>query len=190
VGCTASQWHVEVLRRREDGVVTRIAVGHAGDGERRDEGAAAAVLHRALELARGLRRIAEREMRDGDQPPAGVAAEVGNPAVVRAAIRARELGVEQLGLPQEAQRGIEHSLGHALAVKELHALLHVHGAERRSPKVRLLRRGTDPADLLVCNLPAHRALAELPRLVDALAHPPEGAELALTSDRGALTVDL
>src|SRR6266851_3309278 len=139
--------HVEVLRRREDGVVARIAVGHAGDGERTDEGTAAAVLHRALEL-------------------------------------------EQLGLPQEAQRGIEHSLGHALAVKELHALLHVHGAERRSPKVRLLRRGTDPADLLGCDLSAHRALAELPRLVDALAHPPEGAELPLPSDRGALAVDL
>ena len=97
------QRHVEVLRRREDRVVARIAVGHARDGERTDERAAAAVLHRALELARGLGGIAEREMGDGDQPAAGVAAEVGDPAVVGAAVRARELGVEQLGLPQQAR---------------------------------------------------------------------------------------
>src|SRR5256886_8788139 len=60
------QRNVEVLRRREDRVVARIAVGHARDGERTDEGAAAAVLHRALELARRLGRVAERELREGD----------------------------------------------------------------------------------------------------------------------------
>src|SRR5882762_4103944 len=65
------QRNVEVLRRREDRVVARIAVGHARDGERTDEGAAAAVFHRALELARDLCWIAKREMRDGYQPAAG-----------------------------------------------------------------------------------------------------------------------
>src|SRR5262249_22778217 len=54
----------------------------------------------------------------------------------------------------------------------------------------LLRRGTDPPDLVGSDLPPHRALPELPRLVDALAHSSEGAELALTSDGGALAVDL
>src|SRR5262249_1394262 len=40
------------------------------------------------------------------------------------------------------------------------------------------------------DLPPHRALPELPRLVDALAHSSEGTELALTRDGGALAVDL
>src|SRR5438445_15652 len=167
-----------------------IAVGYARDRERTDEGAAATVLHRSLELARRLRRVAEREMRDGDQPAAGVAAEIGDPAVVRAAIGARELGLEQLGLPQQAERGIEHGLRHPLAIEELHALLHVHGAERGAPEVRMLRRGTDPADVMGRNISAHRALPELPRLVDPLAHAAEGAELARTGDRGAPAVDL
>src|SRR2546430_12449663 len=60
------QWNVEVLRRREDRVVARIAVGHARGGERPDEGAAAAVLNRSRELARRLGRVAERELREGD----------------------------------------------------------------------------------------------------------------------------
>src|SRR5437879_824501 len=184
------QRHVEVLRRREYGVVARIAVGHACDGERTDEGAAAAVPHRALELARGLRRIAEREMRDGNQPAAGVAAEIGDPAVVRATVRTRKLGVEQLSLPEKAERGIEHGLRHPLAVEELHALLHVHGAERGAAEVRLVRRGTEAADVLRRVFPAHRAIAQFPRLVDPLAHPAERAELARAGDRRAPAVDL
>ena len=184
------QWNVEILGRREDRIVARVAVGHARDGEGTDEGAAAAVLHRALELAGGLGRIAEREMGDGDQPPAGVAAEVGDPAVVRAAVRARELGIEQLGFPQEAQGGVEHRLGEPLAVEELDALLHVHGAERRAPEVGLVRRGTDSPHVLGCDVPAHRLLAERPRLVDLLAHPAEGAQLTPAGDRGGPAVDL
>src|SRR5262249_18897792 len=135
-------------------------------------------------------RISEREMCDGDQPAPGVPAEVRDPAIVRATVRARESGVEQLGLPQKAQRGIQHGLGHALAVEKLHALLHVHGAECRAAKVGLLRRGTNPSDLVGRALPPHGPLPELARLVDALAHSSEGAELALTSDGGALAVDL
>src|SRR5205823_9447377 len=183
------QRNVEVLRRREDRVVARVAVGHARDGERADEGAAAAVLHRTLELAGGVFGIAEREMRDGDQPAAGVAAEVGDPAVVRAAIRARELGVEQLGFPQQAERGIQHGLRHPLAVEELDAFLHVHGAERRATEVRLLRRGTDAADLRERHVPAQRALAQLPRLVDPLAHAAERAELDRAGNHGGPAVD-
>src|SRR5262249_38640911 len=128
-------------------------------------------------------------MRDGNEPAAGVAAEVGDPAVVRAAIRARELGIEQLRLPQQAERGIEHSLGHALTIQELQAFLHVQGAERGTAEIRLLRRGTDATHLLWCHLTAHRALAKLARLVDPLAHAPERAELARASNRGRPAVD-
>src|SRR6266542_4992643 len=129
-------------------------------------------------------------MRDGNQPAARVAAEVGDPAVVRATVRTRELGVEQLSLPEEAERGIEHGLCHPLAVEELHALLHVHGAERGAAEVRLIRRETDAADVLRRDVPAHRAIAQFPRLVDPLAHPAERAELARAGDRGAPAVDL
>ena len=114
--------HVEVLGGREDRVVMGIAVGDPGDRERAHEGAAAAVGDGAPELARGLGGVAQGQMRDRDEAAAGVAAEVGDPAVVGAAVRARELGVDQLGFPQEAQRGIQHGPGEALPVEELHAL--------------------------------------------------------------------
>src|SRR6202035_5642088 len=67
---------------------------------------------------------------------------------------------------------------------------HVHGAERGAPEVRLVRRGTDPPDVLGCDVPAHRLLAERARLVDLLAHPAEGAQLPPTGDRGGPAVDL
>src|SRR5262245_26287237 len=128
-------------------------------------------------------------MRDRNEPAPGIAAEVGDPAVVRATIRARKLGIEQLRLPQQAERGIEHGLRQAFTIEELQALLHVHGAERGASEIRLLRCGTDAAHLLGRDLPAHRALAELARLVDPLAHPTERAELARASDRGRPAVD-
>src|SRR5262249_34537495 len=53
------QRHIEILRRGEDRVVAWVAVGHARDREGADEGAAAAVVHRALPLARGGRRISQ-----------------------------------------------------------------------------------------------------------------------------------
>ena len=62
--------HVEGLRGGEDGIVGGGTVGDARDRERTHEGAAAAVGDRALELARGRDRIAEREVRDGDEPSA------------------------------------------------------------------------------------------------------------------------
>src|SRR6202022_3841603 len=77
------EWSIEILRRCEHGVVAWIAVRHARDGERTNEGAATTVLYRTLELTRGFRGIAKREMRDWDQATARVAAEIGDPAVVR-----------------------------------------------------------------------------------------------------------
>src|SRR5262249_29137771 len=128
-------------------------------------------------------------MRDGNEPAPRVAAEVGDPAVVRAAIRARELGIEQLRLPQQAERGIEDGLRHALTIQELQAFLHDHGAERGAAEIRLLRRGTDATPILWRHLPAHGAPTNLARFVDPLAHATERAELARASDRGRPAVD-
>jgi hypothetical protein len=122
--------HVQILRGREDRVVLGGAVGDARDRERAHESPAAAVADRALELAGRLRGVAQREMCDRNQPTPGVAAEIGDPAVVRAAVRARQLGVHQLGFPEQAEGGIEDRLGHAFAVEQLHPLRHVHCAER------------------------------------------------------------
>src|SRR5262245_23506999 len=182
--------HVEVLRGCEDRVVRGRAVRDARDGEGADEGAAAAVEHRALELARRLGRIAQREVRNGNQSTAGVAAEVGDPAVVGAAVRAGQLGVHQLGFPEQPDRGVEDRLRHALAIQQLDALLHVHGAERGPAEVGLLRPRADPAHLLGTDLAAHRPLAQLPRLVDPLAHAAQCAQLAGAGQGGSPAVDL
>jgi hypothetical protein len=182
--------HVEVLRGREDRVVLGGAVGDAGDRERAHEGPAAAVAHRALELARGLSGIAQREMRDGYQPAPGVAAEIGDPAIVRAAVGAGQLGVHQLGLPKQPDGRVEDRFGHALALEQLHALGHVHGAERGAAQVGLLRSRANPPSLFRTDLTAHGSLAQPPRLVHPLAHAAQGAELAGAGQGGALAVDL
>jgi hypothetical protein len=51
--------HIEVLRSGEDRIVARVAVRHPRDRERTDEGAAAAVVHRAPQLACGGERISQ-----------------------------------------------------------------------------------------------------------------------------------
>jgi len=129
------------------------AVGQAAPGERHHEGAAAAVAHRALELARGTGGIPQREVRDRHQPAARVAAEVGDPAVVGAAVGERELGVLELGLPQDADRGIEHGSVEVLGVEPLEPLLHVHRAVRRTGEIGPLGAGAHVFDV---HLP-HRA---------------------------------
>ena len=121
----------EVLRGGEDRIVIDMAVRLARDRERADEGALAAVLDRALEFACGRRRIAERDVRDRNQPSAGIAAEVCNPAIVRAAIGVREIRVENLRLPQQPDRRIQHRLRHALGFQQREPLLHIHGSVRR-----------------------------------------------------------
>ena len=120
--------HVELDRLGEDRIVRRIAMRLVRPGEGHDEGAAAAVLHRALELGRRRRGIAERQMRDRDQPAAGVAAEIGDPAVVGAAIGLAQLDVIELGLPQDAERRIEHRRVEPLGVEQLQPLAGIAGA--------------------------------------------------------------
>src|SRR4030095_13561364 len=56
--------------------------------------------------------------------------------------------------------------------------------------MRLVRRGGDAANVLRRHLSPHRALAELLRLVDPLAHAAEGTQLALACDRRTLPFDL
>ena len=121
--------NVEVLRGGEDPIVPGISVGDSRDRERAHEGATAAIRDGALQLFGRRGGIAQRQVRDGDQPAAGVAAEIGDPPVVRAAIRRRQLGVHQFGFPQEPNRRVEDGLGQTLAIEELDPLLHVHGAE-------------------------------------------------------------
>src|SRR5207253_8365923 len=78
--------HVEILRRREDRVVARVAVRDARDRKGTHECAFASVLYRALEFASGFGGIAERDVRNRNQAAAGVSAKVRDPAIVGAAI--------------------------------------------------------------------------------------------------------
>src|ERR1700730_13306134 len=124
--------HVEILRHREDRVMTRVAMRDARDRKRTYECALASVLYRTLEFARGFGRVAEREMRDRNQAAAGVAAEIRDPTIVGAAICARQLCVEEFGLPEQADSRIENRALHPFLLEQLQAFFHVHGAERRA----------------------------------------------------------
>src|SRR5262245_28613413 len=99
-------------------------------GERRQPSGAAPVGDGALQLARGGLRIAEREVRDRNEAPTRVAAEVGDPAVVRALIGERQVAVVDLALPEQAERRIEHGLLEVLEIEQLDPLLRVAGSER------------------------------------------------------------
>src|SRR5208282_2004369 len=110
--------NAEILRRGEDGVVARVAVRNAGDGERADECAFASVLHRALKLTRRFGGVAERKMRNRDQPPGRVAAEIRDPAVVGAAVCGRKLGVEKFGFPEQPDGRVENRFRHPLPVEQ------------------------------------------------------------------------
>jgi len=165
-------------------------VGDAGDRERAHEGPAAAVAHRPLELAGRLRGSPSGRCAMGISPPPGIAAEIGDPAVVRAAVRARQLGVHQLGFPQQTEGRIQDRLGHAFAIEQLHALRHVHGAERGAAQIGLLPPRTNPAPLVRTDRAAHGPLPQAPRLVHPLAHAAQRAELAGSGQGGAPAVDL
>ncbi len=179
----------EILRRGEDGVVVRVAVRNSRDGERADEGAFASVLDGALEFARRFGRIAERKMRNRDQASAGVAAEVGDPAVVGAAVCGREFGVEKFGLPQQPDRRIENRFRHPLLVEQLEPLLHHHGAEGGALEVGVLGFRREHPHLLGLGVAAHRALAQFARVLDLLAHAAERAEQAGRCHLRALAID-
>ena len=122
--------HVELDGLGVDRIVRRIAVRLVRRGEGHDEGAAAAVLHRALQFEGGGRGITERKMGDRDQPALRGAAEIGDPAVVGAAIGLAQLDVGELGLPQDAEGGIEHRRLEPLGVQQLQPFVGIAGAVR------------------------------------------------------------
>ncbi len=143
------QRNTEVLRCGEDRIVVGMTVGLARNREGADERALTSVLGRAFEFARSRGGVSERNMRDRNQPSARIATEVGNPAIVGAAVGVREIGVENLGLPQQPDRRIEHGFGHALGLQQVEALLHVHCSVSRATDIALdgldaFEAGEDP----------------------------------------------
>ncbi len=157
--------HVELDRLGIDRVVHRIAVRLVRPGEGHDEGATAAVLHGALELGCGRHGIAERQMGDRDQPAPGIAAEIGDPAVVGPAIGLAQRDVAQLGLPQDAQGRIEHRRLEAFGVEKLQSLAGVAGAVGHVGGVGLVGMGREGLEVLLSHaakrgrITAARALA-------------------------------
>ena len=121
----------ELLRGREHAMVILVAERLAGHRERRHPHAAHAVAGRAAQLALRRRGIAERELRDRNQTPAGIRAEIDDPAVVGAQVGLRELLVLALGDPEHAERRIQERALEVLEVEAPQALRRIHRAERR-----------------------------------------------------------
>src|SRR5580700_6657530 len=127
-------------------------------------------------------------MRDRDQSSARVAAEIRNPSVVGFAVCGRKLRVEKFGLPQQSDRGIENRFRHPFFVEQLEPLLHHHGSERRALEVGVLRLRREHPHLFGLGVAAHRAFAQLSRVLDLLAHAAERSEQSGLSHRGALAI--
>src|SRR6267154_3872073 len=168
------EWHVEILRRREDRVVARVTMRDARDRKWTYERAFASVLDCALEFARGFGRVAERDMRNRNQLAGRVAAKIRDPTIVSAAVGTRQLRVEKFGFPEQSDGRIENRALHPFLLEQLDALLHVHGAERRALEVSILGLRHHHARLLRLDRAAtHRGFAELLGVFDLLAHPAE-----------------
>ena len=121
--------NVEVLRGREHGIVARVAERPGVVGERRDV-RARAPSPTARSSSRGGIRIAQRKVRGGYETVAP-RAELADPPVVRARVRLREIGIVELGLPQQADRRVQHDGIDALGVQHLQPLVRVHAPVRR-----------------------------------------------------------
>src|SRR6266850_6606714 len=182
--------HVQILRRREDRVVARVAMRDARDRKWTNECAFASVLYRALEFARGFGRVAERDMRNRNQLAGGVPAKVRYPTIVSAAVRTRQLRVEKFGLPEQSDGRIQNRALHPFLLEQIDAFLHVHGAERRALEVGFLGLRRHHARLLRLDRGAtHRSFAQLFRVFDLLAHPAERGEQAGLRHLRALVID-
>ncbi len=125
----------EALGHRPQVVEVRVAVGDAVPVPRQEERAAAPVRHGPLELLGGQLRVGEREVGDGDEAPAGVAAEVGDPAVVGAGEGVGELDVLGGDLPDDPERRVQDGRLEALLVEQRQAVTGVAGAERHARHV-------------------------------------------------------
>src|ERR1700677_4166143 len=127
-------------------------------------------------------------MGNGYETSARITAEVSDPAVIGTAIGSGKLGVHGFGFPEQADRRVEESLGHALLIKQLKALLHVHGAEGSAFQVGFLGLGLAVAQLFR-TARVDSAFAAAACLFDLLAHAAEGAELPLAGQFGPAPVN-
>jgi len=112
-------------------------------------------------------------MRDRDQPAAGGAAEVGDPAIVGAAVGLAQLDIVELGLPQDAERRIEHCRLEPLGVEQLEPLGRIAGAVGHVGGVGLVGMRREGLEVLLSHA-AERGRIAAPR---ALARPPTDLEI-------------
>src|SRR5262249_60817105 len=112
----------ELLGQPEDAVVVRVPGRLARHHEGRDEDPLHPLTRRPRELALGLFRKPERNMRDRHEAPAAPGAELDDPAVVGAWVRLRELQVLALRLPEDAERRVEDREAEVLPGEPLEAL--------------------------------------------------------------------
>src|SRR5439155_23169797 len=110
--------HVDLLGRGPQRIVRRVAVRHAAQREGEEEAAPRAGAHGALELARRVLGVAEREVGDGDEAPAAPRAELLDPAVVGARVGERIAWVGRLGLPLEPEARVEERARDAIVIAE------------------------------------------------------------------------
>ena len=83
------QGDIKVLRGSKHDIVVEMAVGFARDSERTHERALTACLDRAFKFMGRFHRVAQRQMRDGNEAPCGIATKLGDPAIIGSAVRAR-----------------------------------------------------------------------------------------------------
>ncbi len=86
----------------------------------------ASVFHRAFKFRRRGLGVAERKLRDRDQPPAAVRAPIDDPAVVRAAHRLGVISIVAFGFPVKPDSRINDCGAQSLKVEPLDALAGVH----------------------------------------------------------------
>src|SRR6202035_3697448 len=102
--------NIEFLELGEQRIEVGMAVRLAHMVKRRDECATASVLDRALQLGSGGGNVEHRELRNRDEAPARVAAEIRDPSVVGTAVRVAEFRVLDLRFPQQPDGRIKNRL--------------------------------------------------------------------------------
>src|SRR4029450_11423245 len=117
-----------------------------------------------------------------------IAAEIGDPAIVGAAIGLTQLDVGEFALPQDSERGIEHRRIETFGVQELEPLGGVTGPERHCGREGLVGVGRESSQLLLPHaaergwIAAARALAGLAADLEIL----QAILVALHAERAVL----
>jgi len=112
-------------------------------------------------------------MRDRDQPAAGGAAEVGDPAIVGAAVGLAQLDIVELGLPQDTEGRIEHGGVEPFGVEQLEPFGRVTGAVRHVGGIGLVGMRREGLEILL----AHAAERGRIAAARALARPAADLEI-------------